>query len=230
VTAIRRSRHNPFDDSTIAGHYEEWFETPAGAGVDREETGLIRSLLPEGNGRTFLDIGCGTGHFSRVMRAHGYTVFGSDVSAAMLREARSNNGGRYFRSDAHRLPHRDRSFDAVGTFTVLEFVENPREVVAEMIRVSRQTVLIAFLNRWGAMNVKRAVANLFGKKDVFDGARFFGVGRMRRLVRRAAESKNRTATIRWGSAVGPTFLKRISSRSRLDDFIVLVVHLGDRRD
>jgi ubiquinone/menaquinone biosynthesis C-methylase UbiE len=229
VGSTRKPKQNPFDDSDIAQGYEGWFETPMGRMVDREEIALLRSMLPEGDGKTFLDIGCGSGHFSRVLASHGYTVFGSDISAAMLKEARRRSGGRYFLCDAHRLPHVDRSIDTAGTFTVLEFVEDPRRVVAEMIRVARENVLIAFLNKWGGMNMKRVTMNLLGKKDVFSGARFFGVGSMKRLVREAAEFNKRTIRIQWGSAVGPAVLKRLFSRSRLGDFIIFVVQLDDLR-
>jgi ubiquinone/menaquinone biosynthesis C-methylase UbiE len=219
------STQNPFGDSGVARHYEGWFETPAGRMIDREETALLRSILPEGDGKSFLDVGCGTGHFSRVMISHGYRVFGSDLSVAMLKEAANRDGGRYFLCDAHALSHRDRSFDVVGTFTLLEFVQNPQRVVAEMMRVSRKTVLIAFLNKWGGINIRRTIMGLVGKRDVFSNARFFGVAGMKRLVRKAAQSEKKGVRIRWGSAVGPGALRGLFGRSRLDNFIVCIVQV-----
>jgi len=182
-------------------------------------------MLPDGGGKTFLDIGCGTGHFSRVMISHGYMVFGSDLSTAMLKEAKRRNGGRYFLCDAHELSHYDHSFDVVGTFTLLEFVENPQGVVAEMIRVSRKIVLIAFLNKWGGINIRRAIMSLFGKRDVFSSARFFSVGGMKRIIRKAAKSEKRGVKIQWGSAVGSAVLTRLFRRSRFGSFIMVLISL-----
>jgi len=225
VTARKKTPHNPFDDSEIAGFYEGWFETPAGKAVDEAETRLILSMLPGGNGSTFLDVGCGTGHFSRVIASHGYRVFGSDVSRAMLAEAEKRGGDRLIIADAHRLPHETRAFDAAGTFTVLEFTEDPQAVVSEMIRVAKKTVVVAYLNTWGMINLRRRLRNLAGKRDVYSDARFFGVGEMKRIVNRAARSHNRKIDIRWGSAVGFSILKRLFSRSRFQSFIVFVVRL-----
>lgn len=221
----KRSKQNPFNDLDIAKHYEGWFEMPVGRIVDHEETALLRSMLPEGDGETFLDIGCGTGHFSRVLISHGYKVFGSDLSIAMLKEAKRRNEGRYFMCDAHELSHHDQSFDVVGTFTLLEFVQNPQRVAAEMIRASRKVVLIAFLNKWGEINLRRAIRNLLGERDVFSNARFFGVGGMKRLIQKAADSEQRVIRVQWGSAVGPAVLKRLFSRSRFDSFMIFVIHL-----
>lgn len=227
MTAREMKPHNPFDDRTIAGFYEGWFETPMGKAIDEAETGLILSMLPQGNGMTFLDVGCGTGHFSRVVASHGYRVFGSDVSRAMLTEAKKRGDGGWIIADAHRLPHADRSFFAVGAFTVLEFTGNPQAVVSEMMRVAKKTVVVAYLNKWGMINLRRRLRNLAGKRDVYSDARFFGVGEMKRIMGRAARSQNRKIDIRWGSAVGFSVLKRLFSRSRFQSFIVFVVRLDD---
>lgn len=223
MTSSEKTTRNPFDDPTIAGYYEGWFETPAGKVIDIEETELILSMIPGSCGETFLDVGCGTGHFSRVLAFHGYVVFGSDVSRAMLTEAKMRGESRLLISDAHHLSHADRAFDAVGTFTVLEFTSDPCLVVSEMIRVAQKTVVVAHLNKWGMINLRRRIRNLMGRRDVYSDARFFGVSEMKRLVRRAARANGREVSIRWGSAVGFSILKRLFSRSRFQSFIVLVV-------
>jgi ubiquinone/menaquinone biosynthesis C-methylase UbiE len=227
MTLRKKKTHNPFDDPAVAGFYEGWFETPAGKAIDTDETTLILSMLPGSYGETFLDVGCGTGHFSRVLTFHGYIVFGSDLSRAMLTEAKARGESRLLISDAHRLPHADRAFDAAGTFTVLEFTANPQAVVSEMLRVSKKAVVIAFLNKLGMINLRRRVRNLMGKRDVYSDARFFGVSEMKRLAKKAAVSQGRTAAIQWGSAVGFPRLKRLFSRSRFQSFILFVVRLDE---
>jgi ubiquinone/menaquinone biosynthesis C-methylase UbiE len=216
---------NPFDESTVAKSYEGWFETAPGRMIDREETALIHSMIPEGNGKRLLDVGCGTGHFSRVMAKYGYEVYGLDMSIAMLREAKKRNIADYYRGDAHKLPHPDRSFYATSAFTLLEFIDNPQQALEEMIRVSQELVLVAFLNKWGGINVRRITRNILGKRDVYSSAHFFGVGEMKRIVRKAAKSEKRLSKIQWGSAVGSAVLKRFFSKSRFDSFILFTIHL-----
>jgi len=227
VTSSKKPTRNPFDDPQIAGFYEGWFETPVGKAIDEQETELILSMLPGGGGGTFLDVGCGTGHFSRIAASSGYRVFGSDVSRAMLAEAKERWDGRLVISDAHHLPHRANAFDAVGTFTVLEFTENPQEVLSEMIRVSENIVVVAFLNKWGMINLRRRVRNLMGKRDVFSDARFFGVSEMKRLIQKAGKSTGRRVSLEWGSAVGFSVLKRLFSRSRFQNFIFCIIRLDE---
>ena len=223
----KKLKGNPFDEPTVAKNYEGWFETAPGMVIDREETELIHSMIPEGNGERLLDVGCGTGHFSRVMAAYGYGVYGLDMSIVMLKEAKKRSSGNFCRGDAHKLPHPDRSFYAASAFTLLEFIDNPQQILEEMIRVSQGFVIISFLNRWGGINVRRITRNLLGKRDVYSSAHFFGVGEMKRIVRKAAKLEKRVSKIQWGSAVGPAVLKRLFSKSRFDSFVIFVIHLNN---
>jgi ubiquinone/menaquinone biosynthesis C-methylase UbiE len=220
-----KNRANPFNDPIVAQSYEGWFETPAGSVIDQEEAKLITSMVPAGDGNKLLDVGCGTGHFARLMAKLGYDVYGLDVSAAMLVEAKKRGGGRYFLGDAGELPHRDASFYAASAFTLLEFVDDPEGVISEMIRVSKKIVVVAFLNRWGAINIRRKVRNLLGRRDVYSDARFFGVSEMKRIVRQAPGMNHKRVEIQWGSAVGPRIISKVFSRSRLGSFILFVVRL-----
>ena len=220
-----KNRANPFNDQVIAESYEGWFETDVGKIIDEEESALIRSMVPAGGGKKLLDVGCGTGHFARLMAKLGYDVYGLDISSAMLVEAKVRGGGRYLRGDAIALPHPDASFYAASAFTLLEFVDDPQEIISEMIRVSKKVVAIAFLNRLGGINIRRKVRNLLGRRDVYSDARFFGVSEMKCMVRRAARMNHKRIEIEWGSAVGPRIVSKVFSRSRLDSFILFVVRL-----
>ena len=220
-----KNRANPFNDPIVAESYEGWFETDAGKNIDEEESALIASMVPAGGGKKLLDVGCGTGHFARLMAKLGYDVYGLDISSAMLVEAKKRGGDRYFIGDAITLPHRDASFYAASAFTLLEFVDDPERVISEMIRVSQEIVAVAFLNRLGGINIRRKVRNLLGKRDLYSDARFFWVSEMKRIVRRAAGMNHKRIEIQWGSAVGPKVISRISSRSRTGSFILFVIRL-----
>lgn len=45
-------------------------------------------LLPAGQGRTFLDVGCGPGVRTRLAAAHGYLATGLDIDASMITAGR----------------------------------------------------------------------------------------------------------------------------------------------
>ncbi len=46
------------------------------------------ALLPTGQGRTWLDVGCGPGLVARLAAARGYTARGVDAAPGMIRKAR----------------------------------------------------------------------------------------------------------------------------------------------
>jgi SAM-dependent methyltransferase len=123
---------------TIGDHFErvatvyESLRTTDEAPVRR-----IRQLLPE-RPVTGLDIGCGTGRYSRLlgrMLPDGSRLLASDVSAAMLAEFRTDDDGRVLelvplRSTAEELPMRTSSLDLVTAFNCVHHFDLGRFLTA----------------------------------------------------------------------------------------------------
>ncbi|MEW2029291.1 bifunctional 2-polyprenyl-6-hydroxyphenol methylase/3-demethylubiquinol 3-O-methyltransferase UbiG [Streptomyces roseifaciens] len=84
-----------------------------------------------------LDVACGGGLFGPHLADKGYRVFGVDLSAMALREARQHGYDAVFRADITRLPFTDASFDVVTAGQCLEHVPEPFVVVSELCRVLR---------------------------------------------------------------------------------------------
>ncbi|WP_308346716.1 bifunctional 2-polyprenyl-6-hydroxyphenol methylase/3-demethylubiquinol 3-O-methyltransferase UbiG [Streptomyces sp. ISL-66] len=84
-----------------------------------------------------LDVGCGGGLFGPHLAGKGYRLFGVDLSAKSLREARRHGFDVVLRADIARLPFTDGSFDVVTAGQCLEHVPDPYGVVAELCRVLR---------------------------------------------------------------------------------------------
>ena len=76
-----------------AAYYEAWYETSEGRRADGLEKAVLGWLLQgfPGSG-SVLEIGCGTGHFSRWLSDGGLAVVGLDLSPAMLAEAQAWGG------------------------------------------------------------------------------------------------------------------------------------------
>jgi ubiquinone/menaquinone biosynthesis C-methylase UbiE len=100
---------------------------------------------------TALEIGCGTGHFTRWIAAAPLKVTGLDISAPMLAGARKFDGLTYVQGDALSLPFGDRSFDLAALITTLEFVAEPQRALNEAVRIARQGLILGVLNRWSAL-------------------------------------------------------------------------------
>jgi ubiquinone/menaquinone biosynthesis C-methylase UbiE len=90
--------------------------------TDEAPVRRIRELLPD-HRVTGLDIGCGTGRYSRLLRGvlhPGSVLVASDVSAAMLAELKASDDGNEqvlaLRSTAEQVPMRTGSLDLVTAF------------------------------------------------------------------------------------------------------------------
>lgn len=98
---------------------------------------MLENYLPaHGDGRTLLDVGCGTGHHMAILRSRGFDVSGVDGSSGMLEVARKNNPGTDIRiSDVESLPHESSRFDYVMCIEVLRYLPRIEACVSEIARV-----------------------------------------------------------------------------------------------
>ena len=163
------ARHNPFDDTEIAIHYEEWYQS-VGLSADRQEKFLIRSLIkkcPKVN--SILEVGCGSGHFTRWFKQLGLQAVGLDISNPMLVEARRLGGLVYLRGDALKLPFLSHSFDLTVMITTLEFINDPIQALIEALRVSRQGMVVGVINARSCLGrqYKRRGGPIWEKAQLF---------------------------------------------------------------
>lgn len=132
-----------------AADYDAWYDTPRGRWVgDAECRMLLRAVEPR-QGESLLDVGCGTGWFTRRMaRLPGVQVTGLDINADWLAYAREcDAASNYIEGDALALPFADSCFDGVVSIAALCFTADWRRAVGEIVRVSRGRFAIGMLNR-----------------------------------------------------------------------------------
>lgn len=141
------------DATADARSYDAWFDSPWGRYAWAEESRLLHAALEGSGGRRGLDVGCGTGRSSAVLREHAAYVAGIDLDAGMLGLGQTQVDSAIL-AEGERLPFSEHAFDTTIAVTVLEFVRKPAEVVAEMVRVTRSPgrIIIGALNPrspWG---------------------------------------------------------------------------------
>lgn len=209
-----------------AQQYEAWFETPAGQRMDAQEKALMAKLLAGfGQPGMMLEVGCGTGHFSRwFKRELGWRVHGIDISRPMIEEALARDAAfEVALADGTALPFPDRSYDVVTIITALEFMPSPVTALREAIRVARRGVMVCALNRWSSLAVWRRLVGLFAPTP-YSRARFLSAGELRRLVRQAAPGQ--LVDMETRTAVWPSLLSRFEgSRGSLGAFLGMAVRL-----
>lgn len=132
--------------------YDNWYDTPRGRWIGEQEYRLAKSMLAPPAGSSLLDLGCGTGWFARRFAADGCQVTGIDPDAAALAFARQRSPNiRYLAGDATCLSLPDEAFDCVACITVLNFIDEPRQAAAELVRVCRSRFVVGVLNCWSLL-------------------------------------------------------------------------------
>jgi len=164
--AIQEKLFDPWPE-----HYDQWFTTPIGLLVKQYESDLILELLEPQPGEKILDAGCGTGIFTLDLLSHGCQVTGMDISWPMLIRAKMKTAGSPFwpiQADILRLPFKDNFFDKAISVTAIEFIEDVKTAIEELIRVTRNggTIVVASLNSlspWAERRKSRQDHPLFKK-------------------------------------------------------------------
>jgi len=128
--------------------YEAWYHTPRGHWIGDREFMLLQNLLRPEAGASLLDVGCGTGYFSRRFARIGLSVTGIDPDPAVLTFAgMQGNDIRYVQGNSLELPFPDNAFDYTIAVTSLCFIDDPEPALREMWRVSRRALSLGLLNR-----------------------------------------------------------------------------------
>jgi len=106
--------------------YEAWYHTTRGHWISELEFKLLQQLSRPGTGASLLDVGCGTGHFSRRFAQSGFSVTGIDPDRnALLFAATLGETIHYIQGSALELPFPDHVFDYTIDVTSLCFINDP---------------------------------------------------------------------------------------------------------
>ncbi|WP_324781116.1 class I SAM-dependent methyltransferase [Thiobacillus sedimenti] len=158
--------------------YDAWYATPRGRWIGNTEYALAMRGLAARPGSTLLDVGCGTGWFTRRAAADGLLATGLDRDPRALDFAHSHGGAAcgWAEGDATALPFGDASFDHVMSIAALCFVEDEPRAVAEIVRVARRSFAIGWLNRASLLYRQKGRA---GGSGTYRGARWHTAGELR---------------------------------------------------
>lgn len=169
-----------FDFNTVAGEYDQFYESDYGKRIDFYEKQAVARQITPGDGWEALEIGCGTGHWSSFFREFGYSVTAIDLSGKMIEEANRKNldGVRFLQADARELPFEKNTFDHLFTIATLEFIKERDAVVKEIKRVLKPGgwILAGCLNRDSALHEAK------DEDPVLKHGRFFKPQELTRLL------------------------------------------------
>ena len=99
---------------------------------------VLAVLVDELAGKRILEVGVGTGRYAVPLQKSGIHVVGVDISRPMVAFGLAKGLRDVVFADGSRLPFVAKSFDAATTNHVLHLIDNWREVLQEIRRVTRE--------------------------------------------------------------------------------------------
>ena len=102
---------------------------------------LNLNLVKRYAGQNILDVGCATGGYCIELQKKGFHCTGVDINEEYVKIAQKNGVNAFLIKDA--LPFKDKSFDTVLLFEILEHVVEPDNLLIEAKRVAKKNILIS---------------------------------------------------------------------------------------
>jgi len=161
------------------GNAETWTrQTRAGYDVYRDalNTPAFLAMLPQVDGLSGIDIGCGEGSNTRQVAAQGAHMTGIDVAPTFIRHAIEAGGDiTYQVADAHALPFADDSFDFATAFMSLMDMPGPEQALIEARRVIKPGGFLQFsiLHPCFVPPYRKTLRRMDGTTKAVEIARYF---------------------------------------------------------
>jgi SAM-dependent methyltransferase len=157
---------------SLESDYKRWHESMALAESDQEVPlypwhRTVLKLLPDLNGKTVLEVGCGRGDFARFIgRLYPASrIIATDFSATAIEHAKSrllaDSNVTLKVADAQSLPFGNDFFDYVVSCECLEHVESPPQMMSSIARCLKtgggfivttenyfNGMILAWINSW----------------------------------------------------------------------------------
>jgi len=115
-----------------------------------------------------LEIGTGKGHMTIVLAKRGFRLISidldrkaQDIAKMHLKSIKRSSSVTFKIMDAEHLRYKDNSFDYVISVNFIHHAENPGRCLKEMIRVAKNKLVIADINKRGE-SIMEKVHNLDG--------------------------------------------------------------------
>lgn len=138
---------NIFDNEVFFNSYKALRETDNNYNILLEQPAM-KELLPDLNGKTVLDIGCGFGiNCMDFINGGAESVTGIDISQKMLavaREQNSSKGIEYINMDMNDIPSLGKKYDFIYSSLAFHYEEDFERLAKDMYNLLNQSGILLF--------------------------------------------------------------------------------------
>ena len=141
--------------------------------------------------KSVLEVGCGTGHFTRWMASDlSLECIGVDVSKVMLQEAKERwPKGTLLRGESSLFPLKEKSVDIAVFITSLEFLPDASIALKEAARIARKGIILGLMNKNSVSTVRKRIQALAQKDSFYSQAKFYSASDIKDLLENALPVK-----------------------------------------
>jgi ubiquinone/menaquinone biosynthesis C-methylase UbiE len=119
-------------------HFQEiWRQKQASSAATPKNQRVEKAASVLGHGKMLLDIGCGSGALSPLVRKRFETIIGLDFVEGVLAEARKAGEVPVCGTFSNPLPFLSNTFDVVALLSTLQYAFDPKKLLREAARVTR---------------------------------------------------------------------------------------------
>lgn len=137
--------------------------------------------------KVYLDAGCGEGFITSLVAGNipNITIKGLEYTTEAIKIAReANKDIEFIQGDIYNIPFEEKSFDFVLCTEVLEHLENPREALDELDRISKNGILITVPNEpWFCMGNLIALKNVKRLGNPIDHIQHWSYTQFKRMIK-----------------------------------------------
>jgi glycosyltransferase involved in cell wall biosynthesis/SAM-dependent methyltransferase len=162
-----RAERRQSDRERLAHQVEREREAILGEARNAAQSARLQEMVPLDR-RRVLDLGCGAGYWTKILRDRHGACLGADFGAEFLRKARQVHQVPVVRCDFHALPFPESTFDAVYADNVLEHSPDPARALFEIHRILGRRGLLAAALPPDARGPRYPVSDHFWKTDRAD--------------------------------------------------------------
>lgn len=120
---------------------------------------ISKSNLLNGHEKTALDVGCAYGYGIEILKSLGYCAYGIDISKHSVKQAKKRIKPAHFLvCDVQKnLPYKERTFDLITCFEVLEHLQTPLKAIEKMYFCCKDILIYTTPNRLVEKPIKKIV-------------------------------------------------------------------------